>query len=243
MKIWENAAMLSIKGENGTIYPTMLWGGGGLALVDAGFPGQFDLISEAVKNSGFDVSDLSMLVFTHQDMDHIGCAREILKAAPGAKTACHTFEAPYISGDKPPVKLAAREATLTDDDEEGKAFVERFREGFRQKTVDIDIRLKGGDMLPFGGGAEVIHSPGHTPGHMFLYLAKQRILISGDGLNVENGALKGPNPVYTADMGLAIKSLEPLLKYDIKSVISYHGGLFEGDVQAGVRGVIAAYTA
>jgi len=36
-------------------------------------------------------------------------------------------------------------------------------------TVNVDKTLEDGEELPFCGGITVIHTPGHTPGHICLY--------------------------------------------------------------------------
>lgn len=66
----------------------------------------------------------------------------------------------------------------------------------------------------------------YTPGHICLYLKKYKSLVTGDVLNVIDGELRGPNPEYTFDMRQATESLKKLAKYDIETVICYHGGVF-----------------
>ncbi len=81
--------------------------------------------------------------------------------------------------------------------------------------------------LPYLGGVAVIHTPGHTLGHICLYLKDSRILIAGDALDVEEGRLV-PAPASTNyNLGLCKQSLQKLAGYVIQSVICYHGGLYE----------------
>jgi glyoxylase-like metal-dependent hydrolase (beta-lactamase superfamily II) len=44
----------------------------------------------------------------------------------------------------------------------------------------IDVHLADGDRLPFWGGLEVLHLPGHTVGHCAFYSARHDLLFSGD---------------------------------------------------------------
>jgi len=47
--------------------------------------------------------------------------------------------------------------------------------------IPVDKRVKDGDIISLGGvDLEVVHTPGHNPGHMCLYIRKSRILFSGD---------------------------------------------------------------
>jgi glyoxylase-like metal-dependent hydrolase (beta-lactamase superfamily II) len=81
----------------------------------------------------------------------------------------------------------------------------------------------------------VIHTPGHTPGHISLFIPAERLLISGDALRTENGDVVGPHPPATPDMPLAIASLKKLLDYPIDRVLSYHGGLSKPGALAKIR--------
>jgi len=87
-------------------------------------------------------------------------------------------------------------------------------------------------MMEFCGGIEVIHTPGHTPGHMCLYLRESKILVGGDAVNIsEDGKLAPPNPRNTPDMEQAMKSFEKIKSLDVKIIVAYHGG----DLKIGER--------
>ena len=48
-------------------------------------------------------------------------------------------------------------------------------------TFEPDRALNDGDVLDFAGGLEVIHTPGHTAGHVSLLWKRDRgLLITGD---------------------------------------------------------------
>src|SRR5215212_1610332 len=44
----------------------------GNTLVDAGLPGQGEAIGAALLEAGIGVRDLRRIIFTHQDLDHVG---------------------------------------------------------------------------------------------------------------------------------------------------------------------------
>ena len=70
----------------------------------------------------------------------------------------------------------------------------------------------------------MIHTPGHTPGHICLFLRESGVLIGGDALNIQNGELTGPNPQHTYDMELGLKSAEKVKRFPFKALVTYHGG-------------------
>ena len=76
----------------------------------------------------------------------------------------------------------------------------------------------------------MIYTPGHTPGHISLYLEKQKTLIAGDILVVDEGKLITSADNLNYDNELNMKSLKKLINYDIETVICYHGGIYKDNV-------------
>ena len=239
MKITNNLAMLEIKShDQGALYPALLWDENNVVIIDTGLPMQMKLIKEAIEKEGFSVEKINKIILTHQDIDHIGSVKDILHIAKNAEVLSYVDEAPYIDGTKTPVKLANMEKNFEKLTDEAKQWYHQLKAGFENRKVKIDVKLKDGEILPICGGIEVIHTPGHTPGHICLLALESKTLISGDSLNIQNGKLIGAIPEYTLDMDLAKKSVEILQNYDIKSVLSYHGGLFLGDVKQALADII-----
>lgn len=58
-----------------------------------------------------------------------------------------------------------------------------FGSGSQPPKGDIDFPLEEGDLLTFGSiSLKVMATPGHTPGHVSLYLADANIIFVGDTL-------------------------------------------------------------
>ena len=51
-------------------------------------------------------------------------------------------------------------------------------EALKEKGVEV-TRLKHGQVLPYCGGIEVIHVPGHSEGNACYYLASKKAIIAG----------------------------------------------------------------
>jgi len=231
MKIANGLEMLEIRQGDRVVFPVFAWDETRRVLVDTGFPGQEPLFAEALSALGFSMDQVTEILLTHQDMDHIGCAKSFLDGAPGCRVMAHADEAPYLTGEKTPVKLAAMEASLDTMPEDRRAFYHEFRRGYKNRKLTNVTRLTDGETLPFCGGVKAIHTPGHTPGHLCLYFQGAKALVAGDALNIANGALAGPAPQHTLDMARATESLEKLLCLDVETVVCYHGGVFHGDVR------------
>ena len=225
MKIAANAKMLEIKGERGSLFPVLVWDDDHLVLIDTALPGQTEPLQEAVLEAGFTLEKITDVIITHQDMDHIGCAK--ILAGFGAKIYAHEVEAPYIQGDVTSVRLTDIESHLNELSESERAFYERAKNGAPYFYVHVDKTLKDGEQLGICGGIKVIHTPGHTPGHIALLLEGSNIMVAGDAANITDGVLTCADPQYTRDMPLAQTSFEKLMSYGPAAVVCYHGGCLQ----------------
>ncbi len=229
MQLGKNLEALEVSmrfgGNESTIYPVLLWDKkDGATLIDTGVPGSDAAIGEHLTRLGLKWKDIRRIIITHQDIDHIGGASAAVKAS-NAEVLAHSDDIPYIQGERrllkmDPARVEAMVQTLPAEQRE------RARQLFASPPkVQVDRALADGEELPFGGGMVVIHTPGHTPGHISIFLRAERLLISGDALRAENGALQGPSPSATPDLAQATASLLKLLDYPIDRVLCYHGGL------------------
>lgn len=229
MKIADGIEILEISvnltGRPNTIYPVLLRDEKNV-LIDAGYPGQTCLnkICAELEALRLSAGDIGEVIITHQDMDHIGGLPGLRELNPRLKVCSHSLEVPYIEGEKKLIKTARGPEHNLDNLPENvrKAFLEVFSNPPKSK---VDITFEDGQELPLCGGIKVIHTLGHTPGHICLYLAAHKLLISGDALVAGSGVLYGPMPEFAQDLALAYKSLEKLLALDIEKIVCYHGGL------------------
>lgn len=107
---------------------------------------------------------------------------------------------------------------------------ESLKVGYKSFQANVDKTLTDNEELPYCGGITVIFTPGHTPGHICLYLKDSKTLIAGDVLNFDNQLLV-PVPIMTTfDKASAIESLKKLTNYDIETIICYHGGVYNDNV-------------
>jgi glyoxylase-like metal-dependent hydrolase (beta-lactamase superfamily II) len=77
---------------------------------------------------------------------------------------------------------------------------------------------------------EVVHTPGHAPGHISLYFPDERALVSGDALHAPEGELDGPRGPL--DEETAVESVATLADLAVERTLCHHGGVVEHDPDA-----------
>ena len=109
-----------------------------------------------------------------------------------------------------------------------KAFGLQFCQRLRAvRPVKVDLEVEEGEWFPWAGGCRVLATPGHTPGHISLYLEQEQVLITGDAAVAEGGRLELANPQFCLDLEQAEHSLERLRNTPCTRYICYHGGVLE----------------
>ena len=99
-------------------------------------------------------------------------------------------------------------------------FVDKFAPA--QLTLKVDRALQDGDVLAFAGGLQVIHAPGHTPGHIALFAKERRTLFAGDAL-MNVGGLRLPLSMTSHDMEQAKRSVRRLVELNFDIALPGHG--------------------
>jgi glyoxylase-like metal-dependent hydrolase (beta-lactamase superfamily II) len=126
------------------------------ALIDPG--GDLDRLKDAVKRAGV---TLEKVLLTHGHIDHCGLAGELAKELGLPIEGPHEDDRFWI-------------ARLDDD---------QGRFGVPARTFEPDRWLEDGDTVSFGEiEMEVLHCPGHTPGHVVFFHRPTRFAFVGDVL-------------------------------------------------------------
>ncbi len=122
-----------------TVYPTLLWDEKNIVLVDCGFIGSLSTLEKELAQYGLTVKQLTVLVLTHHDHDHMGTAAALKRANPELKIYSSQAEAAYISAQEKPLRLKQAEElqkTLPLEQQDfGRAFCDMLR---RVEPVIVD---------------------------------------------------------------------------------------------------------
>lgn len=239
MRVASGIEMLEIQakimGQITVIHPTLIFDDSIAILVDTGFPGQAPLIRDAMQQADVSFNEISKIIVTHQDIDHIGGLPVILTESKlTVEVLANEIEKPFIQGEKPLLKYTqdAIERSTNSLPPEVAAEVRKAMQRVLENPpkAKVDKTVVDAEELPYCGGLTVIDTPGHTPGHISLYHRRSKTLIAGDAMRIEEGQLLGPDPRPTLDMETAIRSVAKFKQYDVRTVICYHGGLLNDHV-------------
>jgi glyoxylase-like metal-dependent hydrolase (beta-lactamase superfamily II) len=111
---------------------------------------------EEAKRRGYDLIGLWL---THGHFDHVADHAEVTRAFPNAKVLIHRLDVPKLR--KPGSSM--------------------FPLPFVIPPREPDDLVEDGQRLTIGSlNVDVIHTPGHSPGHVMYHFPDERVLVGGD---------------------------------------------------------------
>ena len=162
-------------GKGGHVHAFLLETGEELTLVDTLFENDARLVLQALDRLGRKPSDLKRIAITHGHRSHLG-GLAALKRETGATVYAHEWEADVVAGERraQAVSILPRQSLK----------LLPFQLGLwldlpRHASCPVDELLDEGDAV---GPLQVLHVPGHSPGHLGFWWPERRFLIAGDGI-------------------------------------------------------------
>ena len=229
-------------GNENTYYPVVLRNDKELILVDCGNPGFMPLIQEAMQQQGLSLEQLTGIIITHCDVDHLGALYDIKQQFPNIKVYSSAGQKEYIEGrEKSPrlVQAESMEDTLPEDRKEAASkFIATIK---AIKPVQVDAVFEDNDTPALLPGVQIIYTPGHMPAHISLYIKDSRTLIAADALVVESGHLEIANPQFTINIQEAMDSVKRIAQLETDKVICYHGGVIDKNINEQLNNIITKY--
>lgn len=195
-------------GGNGLSHPNdccvyLVEGDGESVLIDAGAGQSTALLVDNAQQVGIDISTIKYIVATHGHIDHIGGLKS-LQEQLSAQVIAHQLELPAIEEGLPHLTAA-----------------DWYRTVYRPVKVDIVVNSSQQVMQIGGREFNMLHTPGHTPGGISVY-------VDIDGLRILFGQdIHGPfNQEWGSDMTQWRNSMEKLLDLKADILCEGHFGIY-----------------
>jgi len=202
----------------------------GLTVIDSGLKGSDRKIVRAIRELGRKPADIRTLLITHHHADHVGSLAALL-ARSGAAAWAHPLDAPIIAGEKP--RPHANPGSIA-----GRIFgplIERLPQN-NPPPARPNRDATAGAVVPVAGGMQVIHTPGHTMGHVsYLMPGHGGVLFAGDAAGYVFGRLGKPVLIFTEDMVAAKESIRKLAALEFDTACFGHGGVLKGKASVEFR--------
>lgn len=201
--------------KGGHVRAFLLESGNELTLVDTLFEDDGAQVLQAIDRLGRKPGDLKRIVLTHAHRSHLGGVAA-LRRATGATVLGHAWEADIVSGDRPAqsVGLKPTRPFKTYPFQVG-IFLNRPRHA----PCPVDDGLVDGDQA---GSLQVLHLPGHSPGHLGFYWPERGFLIAGDAIATWP-RFEGGWPAFTINPAQHAVSLRRMAELEAPLVGVGHG--------------------
>jgi glyoxylase-like metal-dependent hydrolase (beta-lactamase superfamily II) len=204
----------------------------GWVLVDTGLKGSAKkIISMAESLFGYGTKPQA-IILTHGHGDHTGSLPELLEHW-NVPVYAHVLEKPYLTGRSPYPPV---------DPTVGGGLMSLLSVFFPVKPIDISKNLRIIDTyegIPELPEWRVIHTPGHSPGHISLFFPLNTTLIAGDAITTTKSEsaiwlfnyikeLSGPPKYFTTDWEAAENSVQRLATLEPRIIATGHGPVMRG---------------
>jgi glyoxylase-like metal-dependent hydrolase (beta-lactamase superfamily II) len=184
-------------GRTNSLY--LLRGEKAVALVDTGIASTpADYLAPYLRESAPGCT-IDFVVNTHADLDHVGGNRAVAEMFPASKQICHELDREWIDDFDRLIEERYDEyaALGMPESPETKDFLRTIT-----GSKPTDMAIRGGEALDLSDGwaVEILHTPGHSHGHVALWDGRSRSLVIGDavlsdGLYMTDGSPAFP-PTY-----------------------------------------------
>ncbi|HOV81243.1 MAG TPA: MBL fold metallo-hydrolase [Methanothrix sp.] len=177
-----------------------------LVLIDAGAGHGINRMEENIRSTGGQPESVWHIIATHCHIDHIG-GLFAWKERYGCRIIAHELDRAGIEGERPDLTAAGM-----------------YGVDYRPVKVDMMLSGDGGTVRLGDVDFHFLHTPGHTPGSICIYIdgPDGRILFGQD--------IHGPfSPAWGSDISKWRASMGRLLELKADVLCEGHAGIFRGE--------------
>ncbi|MCP9493627.1 MAG: MBL fold metallo-hydrolase [Pyrinomonadaceae bacterium MAG19_C2-C3] len=199
-------------------------------LVDTGLYGSASTIKRTAEKL-FGANTPQFIFLTHGHFDHVGAVKTLAEEWNVAVYA-HERELPFLTG---------RESYPPPDPTVGGGMMAASSFLYPRSPIDLGERVKAvnGERVHGFDEWQILHTPGHTQGHVSLFRERDRFLIAGDAfvttkqesltaVFTQKVEFHGPPAYFTPDWISARTSVEKLARLKPDTIATGHGQPLRG---------------
>ena len=201
-------------------------------LIDTGVAGTVgDVVLPYAESIGLDPDHVKLVLVSHADVDHSGDTAAAIAAFPAALLACHRDDAAEVSDIE--LMIADRYGQFSADHgiadpPEATAWVRSAG-----RSVPVQLQFSGGERIRMEEGweVEILHTPGHSRGHLTVWDPRSRAAITLDavlGRTIATTAGKPAFPPTYRDVGPYRASIDAVAALDPAFILASHEPVMAG---------------
>lgn len=184
-----------------------------VTLVDCGLKGASKKLVADLARIGKHPKDVTSIVFTHAHDDHVGGAAEMIARCETTSVLMHEADAELTADGRTPPQDTSRFS--------GKLMARMPKSSYQPFLVTR--KLKDGDVINAAGGLKVIHTPGHTDGHISLLHLESETLITGDSIFNMTSRMTWALSGFCVNYEQSQQTAKRFLDLEFKNVCFTHG--------------------
>jgi glyoxylase-like metal-dependent hydrolase (beta-lactamase superfamily II) len=213
--------------------------GGRVTIVDCGAPAYYAQLDRGLALLDRNRDHVDAIVLTHGHGDHIGFA-ERARTELGVPVYVHEEDRELTTTGNSPAKNEKSMTAYLRYPHAYKLIGHLASAGGVPKPVQEVTTFRDGDELDVPGKPRVVHTPGHTAGHVVFFLESRGVLVMGDLLCTLNPLTGGRGPQllpqgFNISSATMLDSLSTIEELDAPTLAFGHGDLWTDGVAAAVR--------
>lgn len=202
------------------------------------------VLAPYLKRIGLDPARIRYVLNSHCDFDHVAGNGAVRELCPDAVFMCHALDRAMTEDIEAMIRDRYCEFEADhgiSDGDEAKQFVRA-----NSRTIPMDLLLRGGESLRLGEDwwVEVLHTPGHSHGHVSVLDESSRSLILCDATLYNAVLLADGKPAFPPTyryVDTYVATMERFMGLQVEALLTSHYPVYRGTAVAEFLGESRAF--